>query len=150
MMAPPPTRRRFVKCALELVGTPYIYGGRSPQGLDCWGFISLAYRMAGGRSYDSWWTDIAWQTLPRIEVAAVLPGDPAFFGGHGPDDVEHVMLALWDEMLIGASGGTSKCRTLADAHRLNAKTKVVEDVTAYDKARGHDFRGYCRLPFEGE
>lgn len=64
--------------ALRLVGTPYVWGGRSGWGLDCSGLTQLVYGAFG-------------QALPRDsdqQLAALTPverprrGDLAFFPGH--------------------------------------------------------------------
>lgn len=146
---PPPRRLTFVKRCLELVHTPYIYGGRSKDGVDCWGFIAKAWEMAGGgETYFEWWTDVGWNKLTKLDALdAPRPGDLAFYGGQKENDVEHVMVCLWGRMLIGASGGDSKTRTFVDAARKGAKVKIIEDGEAYNRARG-DFRGLRRLPFE--
>ena len=36
-----------VAVAERLLGTPYLWGGRSPQGLDCSGLVQLSFAMAG-------------------------------------------------------------------------------------------------------
>jgi murein DD-endopeptidase len=148
--SPPPRRITFVKRCLELIHTPYIYGGRSRDGVDCWGFIALAWEMAGGgETYFEWWTDVGWNKLEILrDMESPRPGDLAFYGGKGPSDVSHVMVCLWGNMLIGASGGDSKTRTFLEAAKRGAKVKVIEDGTAYNSARG-DFRGFRILPFEG-
>jgi cell wall-associated NlpC family hydrolase len=145
-----PTRKRFLKRALELAGTPYIWGGRSKAGVDCWGLVAVAYSEAGGADRSAWWTDVAWNTLPEVEPWSRKPGDLAFYGGRNPKDVDHVMIILWDDMLLGACGGGSRIKTPEDALAANARVKVAEDATAYNHARGTDLRGFRRLPFKGE
>ena len=145
----PPTRRAFVKHCLELIHTPYIYGARSRDGVDCWGLIALAWDLAGGgATYFKWWTDVGWQKLEEVK-GIPEPGELAFYGGKGKHDVSHVMVTLWDGMLIGASGGDASTKTLLEAMKRGAKVKVIENGKAYDIRRG-DFRGFRRLPFAQE
>ena len=144
----PVARVAFVRRALELVHTPYIYGGRSPNGVDCWGIIALAWDLAGGTpGLFEWWTDVGWNKLEVVDKPE--PGDLAFYGGSKPTDVSHVMVTLWGGMLIGASGGDSKVKTVVEAYRRAARVKIVESAATYDGARG-DFRGFRRLPFRSD
>jgi hypothetical protein len=75
----------FLRRVLELVHTPYIYGGRSRDGVDCWGIVALAWEMAGGgERFFEWWTDVGWQKLEVVGETVgpgILPpetGDLAF------------------------------------------------------------------------
>jgi len=148
---PHPERAAFLAHLLRLMGVPYIYGGRNTNGVDCWGLIALAYKEAGGSvRLIAWWTDVAWNTLGKLDSEAELqPGDLAFYGGAGPKDVAHVMVCLSNGLVMGASGGDSTTKTIPEALRVGAKVKVFESLTAYNKQRG-DFRGFRRLAFRGE
>lgn len=39
--------QRLIDSARSLVGTPYLHQGRTPDGVDCIGFVALAARLAG-------------------------------------------------------------------------------------------------------
>jgi cell wall-associated NlpC family hydrolase len=80
-----------VSWALSQIGTPYVWGGETPDvGFDCSGLVQAAYAVAGialprvaQDQYD---------TTPKLEPGAALsPGDLVFFGG-GPGSIEHVGL----------------------------------------------------------
>lgn len=139
-----PTRAKFLKRGLELMGTPYVWGGRSNAGVDCWGFVALLLRDTSGGElgFEKWWTDKAWMEL--TSTGSARPGDLAFYGGNGPEDVDHVMIvlhppggALPDGMVFGASGGDRHCLTPEDAAERSACVKPFLSV----RYRG-DFRGY--------
>ena len=58
------TRSRVVKQARLLLGTPYKYGGRSPAGFDCTGFVQYVFDRAAAVS------------LPRRSVEQIQAGKP--------------------------------------------------------------------------
>jgi len=75
----------YVFTAGRLLHTPYLWGGRTPKGIDCSGLVQLALEMAGfdaprdadlqcaayGKPLDTHWRDLAWKR-----------GDIVFFDGH--------------------------------------------------------------------
>ncbi|MDR0324378.1 MAG: C40 family peptidase, partial [Treponema sp.] len=98
-------RNRVINAAIKYENTPYLYGGRSPEGLDCSGFIILSFRDAIGitlpRSASSLysWTE-------RIPLDKAQPGDLLFFKTTGTEDITHVALFLGNRQIIhSASSG---------------------------------------------
>jgi hypothetical protein len=146
----------FLELVLELVGVPYVYGGKDPaQGLDCSGLVTHALRKVTG---DDWRhthnTDALWRVLRPIRFPR--SGDLAFYGGkrlpdggYDPHDVEHVMVVLPldgdDEecLLVGACGGDSTTVNLREAVRRGARVQVRQGVHYRD-----DFRGFRALPID--
>ena len=61
-----------VAIAEGLLGTPYLWGGRSPLGVDCSGLVQLAFSMAG-------------MTLPRDTDMQVTLGSPVAFDACATD-----------------------------------------------------------------
>ena len=93
---------KLVENALMYLNAPYLWGGRSPLGIDCSGFTQMVYRLQG--------VDLPRDAYQRAEVGTTLsfveesePGDLAFF-----DDAEgkitHVGIILEDNHIIHASG----------------------------------------------
>jgi cell wall-associated NlpC family hydrolase len=87
----------YVFTAGRLLNTPYLWGGRTPRGIDCSGFVQLVLEMAGiecprdsdqqreafGKPLPHHWRDMGWKR-----------GDLVFFAGHvgimtGPTHMIH-------------------------------------------------------------
>ena len=82
-VAPAPTRaERAVKVALEVVGTPYRWGGESPAaGFDCSGLVRWAYGRVGiDLPHNSY---ALYSEGRRVREARMEPGDVLFFEGLG-------------------------------------------------------------------
>lgn len=66
--------------AASLTGIPYVYGGSTPAGFDCSGFVQYVFRQAGislGRTTYQ-------QYAQTYSVSNPQPGDLVFFGGSSP------------------------------------------------------------------
>lgn len=99
----------LVYTARRLLGVPYLWGGSSPFGLDCSGFVQLVYRMCGlviPRDAD---LQAEFQRTAEVPLHNVQPGDLIFFaGGNDPHQrtITHVGLILDEAHFIHSSGGT--------------------------------------------
>jgi hypothetical protein len=96
------TRRHLVNDALLYLNAPYVWGGRTPFGIDCSGFVQMVYKMKKIKLLRD-----ASQQASQGEVISLLgeaePGDLAFF-----DDAEgkitHVGLLIDRSHIIHCSG----------------------------------------------
>ncbi len=87
--APPPTplNLQIVNLALQYQGSPYMWGGTTPRGFDCSGFVMYVYRQKGiGLPRDTWGMI---QTGTPIGRDSLRPGDLVFFSTYawGPSHV---------------------------------------------------------------
>ena len=91
-----------VEIALSLINTPYLWGGKSPFGIDCSGFSQLVYKMIGiNLPRDAKDQAKIGSTLSFIDESQA--GDLAFF--HNEEDkIIHVGIILKDNYIIHASG----------------------------------------------
>lgn len=81
---------------------PYLWGGRTPFGIDCSGFSQLVYKCAGIQiDRDS--KDQAHQGAVVDFVSMSKPGDLAFFS-KASEQITHVGIVLPDDEIIHASG----------------------------------------------
>jgi cell wall-associated NlpC family hydrolase len=75
----------YVKTGMALIGAPYLWGGRSAEGLDCSGFVQLALGRAGiacPRDSDQQRDGLGRAIEPRDDWSRVRHGDLVFFPGH--------------------------------------------------------------------
>ncbi len=90
----------MVKLAKRFIGLPYTWGGTSPLGFDCSGFVQLVYRMSGIpilRDADIQMDKSGLVPVPAGEERA---GDLVFFGSRG---IGHVGLMIDADYFINAT-----------------------------------------------
>jgi cell wall-associated NlpC family hydrolase len=105
--ADPAAANAVLMRAISLVGTPYRYGGNTPEGgFDCSGLVNYVYRdMLDLRLPRSSRELAEWQG-PRIAPDRLATADLVFFGSGG--DVSHVGIYVGEGRFVHApsSGGT--------------------------------------------
>ena len=73
---------RLVSRAMKYLGTPYRYGGTSPSGFDCSGFVYYLYGAVFGQSIPRMPHDMAREGRP-VARSDLKRGDLVFFGYRG-------------------------------------------------------------------
>jgi cell wall-associated NlpC family hydrolase len=73
--------RRVVGYARRFLGVPYVYGGSSPHGFDCSGFVRYVYAHFGVTLPHSSYAQF--DDGRRVSRGALRPGDLVFFDGLG-------------------------------------------------------------------
>lgn len=109
-----PAAQAVIQTALDMMGTPYAWGGTSENGFDCSGLIQYAYQ-AHGYQLPRRSTDQARAGRPiSREIPALLPGDILTFTDPG-GAVSHVGLYLGGNQFIhSASAGVQVSRLSAE------------------------------------
>ena len=95
-------KEKLVENALMYLNAPYLWGGRSPLGIDCSGFTQMVYRLQG--------VDLPRDAYQQAEVGTTLSfveeseaGDLAFFDNN-KERITHVGIILENNHIIHASG----------------------------------------------
>jgi cell wall-associated NlpC family hydrolase len=115
----------------RLVGTPYLWGGSTPYGIDCSGFTQLCYRLAGVtllRDARLQFADNRFEPVAgghSFEQAKLQSGDLVFFGeaasGSSPERITHVGIILPDGRMIHSAGGFGVVIESRSGHRYAGK-----------------------------
>ena len=96
------TQNEIIENAYFYFNAPYLWGGRSPFGIDCSGFTQMVYKLSGIRLYRD-----ANQQAEQGEVINFVsetePGDLLFFDNE-EHKIIHVGIKLHADKIIHASG----------------------------------------------
>jgi cell wall-associated NlpC family hydrolase len=92
----------MVVLSKRFIGLPYFWGGTSPLGFDCSGFVQLIYKMGGSPILRD--ADIQFEGSGLVEVAAgdEAAGDLVFFGS-AKNKIGHVGMMIDAEHFINAT-----------------------------------------------
>ena len=94
---------KIYKEAQKYVGTPYVWGGSTPEtGFDCSGYVCWVYNQAG---YDVGRTTAngLWNKCQHISEAEAKPGDLVFFSGtYDTPGMSHCGIYLGNGMMVSA------------------------------------------------
>lgn len=117
--------------AIGLVGTPYRWGGNTPDsGFDCSGLIGYVYRDAAGISLPRSTRDMIVIRAPDVKIDQLQSGDLVFFATSGGSQVSHAGIYVGEGRFVHApaSGGTVKLDSLNKPYwqkaYLNAKRVI--------------------------
>jgi cell wall-associated NlpC family hydrolase len=92
----------ILKTAKTLINAPYLWGGKTPMGIDCSGFTQLVYKLNGYKlPRDAYQQVELGSPLSFVEEAEA--GDLAFFDNE-EGKIVHVGILIDNEHIIHASG----------------------------------------------
>jgi len=88
--------------AFHYLNAPYLWGGKTPFGIDCSGFTQMVYKLNGYKLL----RDASQQATQGVSLSFIEesePGDLAFFD-NGEGQIVHVGIILKDNYIIHAHG----------------------------------------------
>lgn len=93
-------REALIKTAFQYLNTPYLWGGKTPMGIDCSGLTQMVYKIHGiPLSRDAYLQAEQGNTLSFIEESE--PGDLAFFDNQ-EGNIIHVGILLKHHYILHA------------------------------------------------
>ena len=117
--------------AISLVGTPYRYGGNSPDaGFDCSGLITFVFQSSAGLKLPRSTRELIDIEAPGIDKDRLYPGDLVYFNPAG-GRVSHIGIYVGERRFVHApaTGGTVRMDNLDtpywQKHYVGAK-RVLE------------------------
>ncbi|WP_416438501.1 NlpC/P60 family protein [Phnomibacter sp. MR] len=97
-----PNSEAILTCAMQYLGTPYLWGGKSIWGIDCSGFVQMVFKQNGMFvPRDAWQQAEGGDAIGFLQEAK--PGDLAFFD-NAEGRITHVGIMLNDYEILHASG----------------------------------------------
>ncbi|PKR84954.1 C40 family peptidase [Heyndrickxia camelliae] len=88
---------KVITVAKKYIGTPYRYGGITPKGFDCSGFVSYSYKKAGVALPHS--AAAMFKKGKSVKKSKLKPGDLVFFNT-GSKKVSHVAIYIGNNKVI--------------------------------------------------
>ena len=127
------TKESIVETAFKYLNTPYLWGGKTPFGIDCSGFTQMVYKLCGYKLLRD-----AMQQATQGEVLSFIeesePGDLAFFD-NSEGIITHVGIIMKDNYIIHAHGkiridrldhsGIFNISTHRHTHKLRVIKKII-------------------------
>ena len=118
-----------VDTALQYLGVPYVWGGTSPAGFDCSGFVQYVLDACGypvSRLADTQYDD-----GEPVDYEDLQPGDLVFFERtYDEAGITHVGIYIGDGTFVHAGGGQVKITSLEDtwyASRYYGACRIISD-----------------------
>lgn len=125
-----PTGADVVNEAQQYLGVPYVWGGTSPSGFDCSGFVQYVYNQLGV-SLPRTSEEQATVGTPVTSLAAAQPGDLLFFAGSDGTAASpgHVGIYLGNGQMIDApeTGMNVSVQPVSSAGAVVAIRDVLSD-----------------------
>ncbi len=92
--------RRILTTAMHYMGVPYVYGGASPSGFDCSGFVQYVFAQSGISLPRT--ADVQYYAGIPVNKSDLQPGDLVFFAGDYTN-ISHVGIYVGNGDFVHAS-----------------------------------------------
>ena len=117
-------RETIIALSERLMGSPYLWGGKTPFGYDCSGFVQSVYRASGIEIKRDTSLQIKDQRMRSTDLSKASKGDLIFFDMDG-NGVDHVGILYNQEMVIHC-GGEVKLQSLDDKTQKRLGDCIVD------------------------
>lgn len=119
-----------VAVAARYLGVPYVWGGTTPSGFDCSGFVQYVYAQVGislPRTSRMQYT--IGKFIPRAQLDMLEPGDLVFFGyGGDASQIHHVGMYVGNGVFIHAPGSGDHVKYSSLTDRITTRGDYVGAV----------------------
>lgn len=126
-------KSNLINTAFMYMNAPYLWGGKTPFGIDCSGFTQMVYKLNGYKLFrDASQQASQGEALSFIEESE--PGDLAFFD-NDEGNIVHVGIIMDDNYIIHASGkvridrldhlGIYNAEVNKHTHKLRVIKKII-------------------------
>ena len=92
--------RRIIQSSMDYLGVPYVFGGTSPYGFDCSGYVQYVFALAGISLPRT--ADVQYEVGSPISTTELVEGDLVFFSTY-TYGASHVGIYIGDGSFIHAS-----------------------------------------------
>ena len=94
---------RLLNIAMRFGGVPYVWGGETPAGFDCSGFVQYVFRQIGINLPRT--ADVQYELGRKVLQSDLQPGDLVFFETYEPG-ASHDGIYVGEGKFIAANSGT--------------------------------------------
>ena len=106
------------------MGSPYLWGGKTPFGYDCSGFVQSVYSSVELNIKRDTSTQIKESKMTDIDIRDAKKGDLVFFNIDS-DGVDHVGIWCGDDSVIHC-GGELKIQSIYDDSHINLSNHILK------------------------
>jgi cell wall-associated NlpC family hydrolase len=127
------SKANIILTSFMYLNAPYLWGGKTPFGIDCSGFTQMVYKLNGYKLLRDA-SQQATQGEPLSFIEESEPGDLAFFDNN-EGRITHVGIIMEDNYIIHASGkvridrldhlGIYNAETNKHTHKLRVIKKII-------------------------
>lgn len=110
-----PEPRKLIETAMRFIGVPYLWGGASPFGLDCSGFVQLVHKIHGVTLLRDAHMQASDPRGAKVDRAELRAGDLVFFGKKREKKVTHVGMVIGGGRFIHCRGSLGVTITPLDS-----------------------------------
>ena len=118
-------RQKVIEVAKKYLGVPYVFGGKTPSGFDCSGFVGYVFKEALGIDITTW-TVTQESKGTEVAIKDAKPGDLFFYGPRG--GTEHVSIYLGGKQYIHAPypGQVVKISNMTPSYMPNFARRIIQ------------------------